>query len=81
MLAGRYAGIKILIVRRTYPELIENHIRILRSELLGIARYNSQDKALTFNNGSFIKFMYCKNDQDLDNLQGQEYDIIFLDEA
>lgn len=81
MLAGRYPGIKLLIVRRTYPELIENHIRILRSELLGIARYNSQDKALTFNNGSFIKFMYCKNDQDLDNLQGQEYDIIFLDEA
>ena len=81
MLAGRYPGIKLLIVRRTYPELIENHIRILRSELLGIARYNSQDKALTFNNGSFIKFMYCKNDQDLDNLQGHEYDIIFLDEA
>lgn len=25
--------------------------------------------------------MYCKNDADLDNLQGQEYDIIFLDEA
>ncbi|MBR6376324.1 MAG: phage terminase large subunit, partial [Oscillospiraceae bacterium] len=31
--------------------------------------------------GSTIHFMYCAKDGDLDRLQGQEYDIIFLDEA
>ena len=81
LLALRFAGIRILIVRRTYPELINNHINILRTELLGIARYNDKDKVLKFANGSTINFTYCDNDKDLDRLQGVEYDIIFLDEA
>ena len=81
LLAIRYAGIRILIVRRTYPELINNHINILRTELLGIAKYNDKDKVLKFVNGSTINFTYCDNDKDLDRLQGVEYDIIFLDEA
>ena len=76
-----YPGIRCLIVRRTYPELINNHINILRTELLGLARYNDKDKVLKFSNGSSINFMYCDNDKDLDRLQGVEYDIIFLDEA
>ena len=81
LLALLYAGIKILIVRRTYPELINNHINILRKELLDIARYNDKDKVLKFNNGSTINFQYCAKDNDLDRMQGTEYDIIFLDEA
>ncbi len=81
LLALNYAGIRILIVRRTYPELINNHINILRAELLGIAKYNDKDKVLKFSNGSTINFTYCDNDKDLDRLQGVEYDIIFLDEA
>ena len=81
LLALNYAGIRILIVRRTYPELINNHINILRKELLGIAKYNDKDKVLKFNNGSTINFTYCDNDKDLDRLQGVEYDVIFLDEA
>ena len=81
LLALRYPGIRILIVRRTYPELMNNHIRILRSELTGIAAYHDRDKALTFPNGSRIFFSYCAKDADLDRLQGVEYDIIFLDEA
>lgn len=81
LLALKYAGIKLLIVRRTYPELINNHIETMRKALLGIARYNSQDKVLKFNNGSTINFMYCANDKDLDRLQGTQYDVIFLDEA
>lgn len=81
LLAARYPGIKLLIVRRTYPELINNHINILRRELLGIARYTDKDKVLCFVNGSTINFSYCACDADLDRLQGQEYDAIFLDEA
>jgi phage terminase large subunit len=81
LLCFHYPGIKILIVRRTYPELINNHIKVLRPELLGVATYNDKDKVLKFVNGSTINFMYCDNDKDLDRLQGQEYDVIFLDEA
>lgn len=77
----RFGGIKVLIVRRTYPELVNNHINQLREELNGIARYNKSEKVFTFPNGSTIKFGYCNNDKDLDQYQGAEYDVIFLDEA
>lgn len=81
LLSLQYPGIKILIVRRTYPELVNNHIIILRPQLLGIAKYNDKDKVMKFGNGSTINFMYCQYDKDLDRLQGTEYDVIFLDEA
>ena len=81
LLALRWPGIKLLIVRRTYPELVNNHIQILRAELLKLASYSDKDKVLRFDNGSTIHFMYCARDGDLDRLQGVEYDVIFLDEA
>ena len=74
-------GIKILIVRRTFPELVNNHISFLQAELGGIAVYNKTEKRFTFPNGSTIKFGYCNNDKDLLQYQGAEFDIIFLDEA
>ena len=77
----RFPGIKVLIVRRSFPELVNNHINQLREELHGIARYNKTEKVFTFPNGSTIKFGYCNNDRDLDQYQGAEYDVIFLDEA
>lgn len=81
ILALSYPGIRELIVRRTYPELVNNHINQLKAETLDTARYNEKDKVLKFKNGSTINFMYCAKDADLDRLQGVEYDIIFLDEA
>ena len=81
ILAAVYPGIKQLIVRRTYPELVNNHINTLIDELHGVARYNKSEKMFTFTNGSTIKFGYCNADKDLDQYQGAEYDVIFLDEA
>ncbi len=81
ILAGTYKGIKILIVRRTFPELINNHINTLRDELYDVAVYNKTEKVFTFPNGSTIKFGYCNNDKDMDQYQGAEFDVIFLDEA
>lgn len=80
-LAFRYAGIKILIVRQTYRELINNHINQLITELHGIAKYNKTDKEFLFPNGSRICFGYCDADGDMEQYQGAEYDVIFLDEA
>ncbi len=81
LLSNRYHGIRICIVRRTYPELEENHIVPMKTQLFGRATYNKQEKKFKFKNGSTIKFQYCKNDGDLDNFQGVEFDIIFIDEA
>ena len=82
LLGCTWAGIKILIVRKTYRELINNHITPLQAMLpREVARYNKTEKVFTFFNGSTIWFGYCNNDSDLDQYQGAEYDVIFFDEA
>lgn len=81
ILAVTYKGIKILIVRRTFPELVNNHINTLQEELHDVAVYNKTEKVFTFKNGSTIKFGYCNNDKDLLQYQGAEFDVVFLDEA
>lgn len=74
-------GIKQMIVRRSYPELNENHILPLRELLSSVARYNDKEKSIFFPNGSRIKFSYCANAGDELQYSGQEWDIIYLDEA
>ena len=81
LLALQYGGIRILFVRRTYPELYQNHISIIVPMCKGFATYHHQNKELTFANGSKIIFGYLQNKVDLLQYQGQEYDIIFIDEA
>ena len=75
-----------MIVRRSYPELTENHIKPLKALLKigekgAIARYNDSKKEMTFKNGSVILFRYCSSDKDLDYFQGTEVDVLFIDEA
>lgn len=81
LLALAHAGIKILIMRRTYDELRQNHIEPLRADTKGFALYNENAKTLSFVNKSVILFGYCGNRGDLLRYQGNEYDVIFLDEA
>ena len=82
LLCLRWEGIKILIVRKTYKELTNNHIVPLQQMIpADVARYNKTEKVFTFVNGSTIWFGYCNNDSDLDQYQGAEYDVIFFDEA
>lgn len=81
LLASRYAGIKILIVRRSFQELRDNHILPLQMELRDIARWKEQEKRFIFPNGSYIRFGYCSAERDVLQYQGQEFDIIFIDEA
>lgn len=81
LLCMRYQGIKVLIMRKTYEELRQNHIDPLRVMSKGIAQYNDTTKSLIFMNGSKVYFGYCSTSSDLLRYQGQEYDVIFLDEA
>ena len=48
LLAFEYPGIRMLIVRRTYPELVNNHINQLRVLLRDVARYNDKDKVSNY---------------------------------
>ena len=81
-----FAGIKVMIVRKSFPELVANHIKPLKSLLKcntkeEIASYNDSKKEMRFPNGSEILFRYCDTEKDVDRYQGTEVDILFLDEA
>lgn len=81
LLAMNYAGLKLLLLRRTLPELRENHVLPMISELYGVATYKDSEKAFVFPNGSRIKLGYCDNESDVYQYQGQEFDVIGLEEA
>ena len=88
-LGFRFPGIKMAIVRRTYPELMRNHVEPLK-KILNVghpdknkraAAYNKTERVMTLLNGSTISFMYCDNERQLERFQGQEIDVLFIDEA
>lgn len=81
MLAMNYAGLKLLLLRRSMPELRNNHILPLRTELYGYAKYNQDERAFVFPNGSRLALGYCDNEGDQLQYQGQEYDVIGFEEA
>lgn len=77
----RFSGIKILLLRRTYKDLERNHVRALQPLLKNIAKYSKQEKCFYFSNGSILELGYCASESDVLQYQGQEYDVIFIDEA
>jgi phage terminase large subunit len=83
LLCLRYAGIRTVIIRRTFPELRENHVGALYELAVktGLAEYSETHKVFRFINGSQIKLGYLDSETDLLQYQGQEFDIIAIDEA
>ena len=76
-----YPGIRCLLIRRTLVELKANHILPLLSEYGAILRFSSGENAFLLDNGSRIDCGYCDSERDALRYQGQEYDIIAIDEA
>ena len=86
LLCLAHPGIKCMIVRRTYPELQENHILPICEWLNvgkrgAVATYHDSKKYIRFRNGSRILFRYCDSDADAERFQGTEVDVLFIDEA
>ena len=89
LLAFRYNGIQILLLRRTLPELRENHLIPLQKILntnskdknKRMAEYKEVTKEFIFYNGSRIKLGYCDSENDVLQFQGQAYDVIMIEEA
>ena len=76
-----YPGIKCLLIRRSFSELRSNHLGPLLTEYGKILKFNEVEKAVVFQNGSRIILGYCSCDRDVLRYQGQEYDVIAIDEA
>ena len=77
----RYPGISCLLVRRSLAELKANHLTAILRELGGFVKYSESERTVEFPNGSRIVLGYCSSRRDALRYQGQEYDIIAIDEA
>lgn len=78
----KYPGTRGLIVRKTYPELLSNHIRKMFTEYPILAKwYNKSEKVINYPGGSITEFCYLKRTDDVYNFQGREYEDISIDET
>jgi len=77
----RLPNLNCLLLRRTYAELDETHLREMEREqhLLG-ASYVRGEKELRFGNGSVIKAGHCETSLDAMRYLSTEYDRIMFDE-
>lgn len=81
LLGWEYPGIAILMLRRRLVDLRENHMIRFRMDFGKTLCYKSEERTLWFPNGSRIRFGYLDGDADLLQYQGQDYDVICMDEA
>lgn len=82
--AVNYPGMRILCLRRTYPELEESFLAELKKRQYAVplgAKWNQTDKKLRFTNGSEINFSYAETEVDISRILGGEYQLICIDEA
>lgn len=78
----QYPETKGLIVRKTFPELIANHIRPFFKEYPQTRQwYKKQEKTIYWPNGSTTEFSYLRNTDDVYTYQGREYEDISVDEV
>ncbi len=75
------AGIRILLLRSSFPELERTHITQVSTDLDGsIIKYNQNKKVVQYFNGSVLEFGYGERKDDISQYLSAEYDIIMIDE-
>ena len=81
-------GLQVYLFRRTYPELLDNHINgsgsflQLLAPLIGTrkVRVNLSKLEIEFPNGSKIHLCHCQNENDVLKYQGAEIHVLLIDE-
>lgn len=78
----KYPNSRGLIVRKSYPELLSNHIRMFFKDYPETVNwYTKAEKTIYWPNGSTTEFSYLQHTDDVYTYQGREYDDISVDEV
>lgn len=78
----RYAGLKVLYLRKIAKNAKEQFEDLRRSVLRNTDHeYKSHAGVIRFPNSSYIMIGHFKNESDIDNYLGLEYDVIVVEEA
>jgi Terminase large subunit, T4likevirus-type, N-terminal len=80
--AHQVPGSDSLLLRRTYPELESSLLAYFRRDVPRsfYKKYNESKHVVTWSNGSTTRFGYCRNESDVYQYQGAEFQFIGLDE-
>jgi len=80
--ARKTPGSDSLLLRRTYPELESSLLAHFRRDVPRslYKKYNESKHVVTWSNGSITRFGYCRNESDVYQYQGAEFQFIGLDE-
>lgn len=77
-----YPGSIGYIFRKTYPELLANHIKPILKQFPELAPYyRSGDKIFALPNGSELWFQHCERIEDVGKYQGREIHDLGVEEA
>jgi phage terminase large subunit len=77
----KYPGLQCLLLRRSLPELEYNHMAPLMKLYGSSVKTLVSKKRFEFVNGSVLRLGYCMNDGDALQFQGQNIDVVAIDEA
>ncbi|MEM3077608.1 MAG: phage terminase large subunit [Candidatus Nitrosotenuis sp.] len=78
----KYPDTRGLLIRKTYPQLYENHVLMIFKEHPHLKNnYNKFEKIFYFPNGSTLTMGHLENPADVYNYFGREYEDIAIDEA
>lgn len=78
-----FPGVQIVFFRRTYSQIFGpggaiNDARVVFS---GMGEWRDEGKEFNFSNGSCFYFRHCENESDVYKYDGQQFDILIIDEA
>ena len=77
-----YANSRGVIFRKTWPEILDNHIDPLLKKFPVLQKYyTAARKEIALPNGSVLLFRHCDHARDLKKFQGQEYHDLGIEEA
>jgi hypothetical protein len=74
-----------VLVRRSFPELMKNHLIYLKEEMVKLGRreedYNKSEHMCYYGRGSVGMYAQCASDDDVRKVVGMEASLIIFDEA
>lgn len=80
--ALQFNGIRILVIRQSFADVLHNHIEPTLALLPNsLYSYNGKDYQIKFINGSIIQYGNWENEKTKNKYQGQQYDILIIDES
>jgi len=76
----KYDGFNVLLLRRTFPELVRNHVQKAQREARFLDAKYASYKVTFEKNDSVLEFGHCNDTEDFTRYVGAEYDLVIYDQ-